>query len=188
MKKRILKSNGTVEVMDFEMVVESYKNLVARIAKRYKGLYITEDDMQEGYLGLWRAFMTYDEEHCFSTHATWKIRQRFHEVKSRELAARRSTMGKTFVNMEFDLGDGNQVGDMIEDKNAQFEEDVLNSDFITYIKTNLNESEMDLLAYNFGYVKAEDLAKKYNIGISGITNRNARFKVKLEKLISDYNK
>ena len=188
MKKRIVRSNGKTEVMDFEMVMNSYKNLVAKIAKRYKGLYITEDDMQEGYLGLWRAFTTYDEEHCFSTHATWKIRQRFHEVKSRELAVRRSTIDKTFVNMEFDLGDGNQLGDMIEDKNAQFEQDVLNSDFIAYIRANLNESEMDLLAYNFGYVKADDLAKKYNIGTSGITNRNARFKVKLGKLIADYNK
>ena len=65
MKKRILRSNGKTEVMDFEMVMESYKNLVAKIAKRYKGLDITEDDMQEGYLGLWKAFTTYDEEHCF---------------------------------------------------------------------------------------------------------------------------
>lgn len=188
MKKRILRSNGKTEVMDFEMVMESYKNLVAKIAKRYKGLDITEDDMQEGYLGLWKAFTTYDEEHCFSTHATWKIRQRFQELKSREVAARRSTMGKIFVNMEFDLGDGNQVGDMIEDENAQFEENILNSDFIAYIKANLNESEMDLLAYNLGYVKVDDLAKKYNIRKSGVTNRNARFKVKLEKLIADYNK
>ena len=77
---------------------------------------------------------------------------------------------------------------MIEDQNAQFEENILNSDFIEYIRENLNESEMDLLAYNLGYVKVDDLAKKYNIGKSGVTNRNARFKIKLEKLIADYNK
>ncbi len=188
MIKNILKSNGETVQMNFEDVINNYSGLVVKIARRYRGLNLTEDDMQEGYLGLWKAFTTYDEEHCFSTHATWKIRQRFQELKSREVAARRSTIGKTFVNMEFDLGDGNQVGDMIEDENAQFEENILNSDFIAYIKANLNESEMDLLAYNLGYVKVDDLAKKYNIRKSGVTNRNARFKIKLEKLIADYNK
>ena len=188
MKKLIVMSNNEVKEMNFEETMEQYKGLIIRIAKRYNGINLTEDDMQEGYLGLWKAFTTYDEEHCFSTHATWKIRQRFQELKSREVAARRSTIGKTFVNMEFDLGDGNQVGDMIEDENAQFEENILNSDFIAYIKANLNESEMDLLAYNLGYVKVDDLAKKYNIRKSGVTNRNARFKIKLEKLIADYNK
>ena len=188
MKKNIKMSNGQVITMDFEMAMKQYNNLVARIAKKYRGIDIDEDDMQEGFLGLWKAFSTYDEEHCFSTHATWWVKQRFQELKSKEIAARRDTRNKTFVNMEFDLGDGNRLGDMIEDTNAQFEDDVLNSDFIQYIKSKLNESEMDLLIYNLGYVQVIQLAKKYGVTKAAITNRNAKFKIKLQKLIAEYNK
>ena len=67
MKKLIVMSNNEVKAMDFEETMEQYKGLIIRIAKRYKGINLTEDDMQEGYLGLWKAFTTYDEKHCFST-------------------------------------------------------------------------------------------------------------------------
>ena len=189
MKKRILRSNGKTEVMDFEMVMESYKNLVAKIAKRYKGLDITEDDMQEGYLGLWKAFTTYDEKHCFSTHLTWKLKERFQHLKSAEVSSKRDTREKTFVNLEYDLGDGNTVGSMIPDENSSnFENDIFDRDIIRYIKDNLNEFEMDLLAFNLKYIKATDIIEKYDTTKQNVSNKNARFKVKLRKLIEDYNR
>ena len=70
---------------------------------------------------------------------------------------------------------------------SNFEDSIMEKGFIEYIKNNLTEPEMDLLAYNLGYVKIKDIAEKYSIGKSGVTNRNAKFKIKLEKLIREYN-
>lgn len=187
MEKKIVLSNGTVEVMNFETVMKKFHGIMVRTIKRYKGCQFGEDDLQEGYIALWDAFTTYDEVHCFSTHATWKIRGAFAAIKTYELSPIRTTLDKEFINMEFDLGDGKQVGDLIEDTNAQFVDKVMESDFIEFIKANLNEAEMDLLAYNLGYLKIKDIAEKHSIGKSGVTNRNARFKIKLQKLISQYN-
>lgn len=187
MNKNILLGNGTVKVMDFEGVMKQFTPLMVQVIKKYRGLNITEDDMQEGYIALWKAFTTYNEEHCFSTHATWKVRQAFAKMLTHETSPVRDKSGKQFLNLEFDLGDGNAVGDMIEDTNSQFENDILESNFISFIKSNLKDIEVDLLAYNLGYVKVKDIAEKYSIGKSGVTNRNAKFKIKLEKLIKQYN-
>ena len=187
MKKNILLGNGTVEVMDFEMVMQKFHGIVVRNIKRYRGDQFGEDDLQEGHIALWEAFNTYDEVHCFSTHATWKIRGAFAAIKTHESSPVRNKEGKEFINMEFDLGDGKQIGDMIEDINSQFEDSIMESSFIDYIKSNLNEAEMDLLAYNLGYMKVKDIAEKYSIGKSGVTNRNAKFKMRLQELIRQYN-
>lgn len=187
MIKKIVMSNGTAVEMTFEEAMNQYTGLVIRIAKKYKGIDFTEDDMQEGYLGLWKAFTTYDEVHCFSTHATWIVRQRFQHLKVIELSARRDTRDKVFLNMEYDLGDGNQVGSLIPDESSNFEQDILDSDIIQYVKRNLNEMEMDLLAFNLGYVQAKQLVEKYQTTKQNIANKNARFKLKLQKLILKYN-
>lgn len=188
MIKNILKSNGETVQMNFEDVINNYSGLVVKIARRYRGLNLTEDDMQEGYLGLWKAFDSYDEKHCFSTHATWQVRQRFQYLKTLETSPVRDTRGKEFVHMEYDLGDGNTLGNVIVDEKSEFEQDILNSDIIQYIKENLNELEMDLLAFNLGYVQAKYIVEKYNTTKQNIANKNARFKVKLQKLIENYNK
>lgn len=188
MIKNIIRTSGLTEEMDFEKVMENYTALVVKIAKRYRGLDPTEDDMQEGFLGLWKAFESYDEIHCFSTHATWMVRQRFQHLKVVETSPRRDTRDKKFLHMEFDLGDGNQLGDMIADDNAEFEQSILNSDVIQYIKRNLNEFELDLLAFNLGCVQAKSIVEKYNCTKSNVSNRNAKFKVKLQNLIETYNR
>ena len=189
MKKLIVMSNNEVKEMDFEETMEQYKGLIIRIAKRYKGINLTEDDMQEGYLGLWKAFTTYDEKHCFSTHLTWKLKERFQHLKSAEVSGKRDKREKTFVNLEYDLGDGNTVGNMIPDENSsKFENDIFDRDIIRYIKDNLNEFEMDLLAFNLKYIKATDIIEKYDTTKQNVSNKNARFKVKLRKLIEDYNR
>lgn len=187
MKKNILKSNGEVISMTFEEVMDSYKGLIVKVAKTYKGMFLTEDDMQEGYLGLWKAFSSYDEQHCFSTHAMWMVRQRFAHLKKIETSPKRDTRGKDIIHMEFDLGDGNELGDMLEDLESQFEQSIIDRDVIQYIKNNLSPIEMDLLAFNLGYVQAIEIAHKYNTTKSNISNKNAAFKAKLKKLIQKYN-
>lgn len=187
MKKMIVRSNGTKVEMDFELLMENYGGLVTKIAKKYKGMDLTQDDIQEGYLGLWNAFRTYNEVNCFSTHATWKVRQRFQHMKTNEVALKRDTREKKFVNMEYDLGDGNTAGDMIEDVNARFEDDLIESELLRYIKQNLNEFEMDLLLFNLGHIKAKAIVEKYETTKSNVSNRNARFKEKMQKLIITFN-
>ena len=94
-----------------------------------------------------------------------------------------------YVNLEYDLGDGNTVGSMIPDENSlNFENDIFDRDIIRYIKDNLNEFEMDLLAFNLKYIKATDIIEKYDTTKQNVSNKNARFKVKLRKLIEDYNR
>ena len=187
MVKNIIKSNGTSVKMDFEMVMKAYGGLVRKIAKHYKGIYITEDDMQEGYLALFKAFKTYDEINCFSTHATWIVRQRFQHLKVKEVALKRDLRDKTVISMEFDLGDGNTLGEMIEDTNSQFEDSLIDSELIRFIKSNLTEFEIDLLAFNLKYIKAKTIAEKYGMTKQAVSNRNASFKQKIKKLINYYN-
>lgn len=187
MIKLIIRSNGDNKRMEFNEVMNSYTGLMIKIAKKYKGFDLTEDDMQECYLALWKAYSDYDEVHCFSTYATTVIAQHFQNLKNYEVAEMRSTIDKKFLNMEYDLGDGNQLGDMIADDNCNFEQSIMDKDIIQYVKSNLSEMEMDLLAYNFGYVTGVSLAEKYGVRKSAITNRNARFKIKLRKIIEQYN-
>ena len=47
---------------------------------------------------------------------------------------------------------------------------------------------MDLLAFNLKYIKATDIIEKYDTTKQNVSNKNARFKVKLRKLIEDYNR
>lgn len=189
MTKRIIRSNGEVVEMDFERVMKEYSGLMVKVAKKYKGMSLTEDDMQEGYLALLKAFNSYDEETCcFSTHATWKLRERFMHLKAKEIAKKRDIRDKKIVNMEFDLGDGNMLGDMIEDVNSQFEQSFIDGEIIRYIKSNLDEFEMDLLAFNLKMIKAKSVVEKYNMTKSAVSNRNSKFKIKLKKLIEDYNR
>ena len=50
---------------------------------------------------------------------------------------------------------------MIPDENSSnFENDIFDRDIIRYIKDNLNEFEMDLLAFNLKYIKATDIIEK----------------------------
>lgn len=187
MIKLIVKSNGENERMEFKDVMNSYAGLIVKIAKKYKGLNLTEDDMQECYLALWKAYSNYDEVHCFSTYATVVVGQHFQNLKNYEVAEMRNSIDREILNMEYDLGDGNQLGDMIADDNCNFEQSIIDKDIISYVKSQLSDMEMDLLAYNFGYVTGVSLAEKYGVRKSAITNRNARFKIKLRKIIEQYN-
>lgn len=189
MKKSIVMSNNTVVEMSFEEAMNEFKGLIIRVAKTYKGMNLTEDDMQEGYLGLWKAFTTYDEKHCFSTHLTWKLKERFQHLKSAEVSMKRYTGDKSFVNMDFDLGDGNTVGSMIADEDStNFERNVFDRELILYIKSNLSDFEMDLLSFNLKQIKATEIIEKYETTKQNVSNKNARFKVKLRKLIDSYNR
>lgn len=187
MKKQIKLQSGNMRAMTFEEVLVAYKPLVIKIAKHYNKQGLNEDILQDGYLALWKAYSTYNGETRFSTHAYWLVRQEYKRIQNKNLAVKRDKREKEILNMEYDLGDGNMLGDLIADETSNFEQAVLDKDFIEYIKVSLNNFEMDLLAFNLGYVQAKDLVEKYSTTKQNISNKNSRFKKKLEEIIKKYN-
>lgn len=187
MTKNIIFKNGISKEMTFEEVMVTFKKLVIKIAKKYKGLRMTEDDIQEGYLALWKAYETYNEIHCFSTHATWVLMSKFAHLVSYETSPVRDTTDKKFVSLDYTFEDGGKVEELISDVNSDFHQSILDSELLLYIKSNLTDFEIELLAFNTGYITCKYICEKHELSKSCVSNRNARFKVKLRKLIEVYN-
>jgi len=196
MMKTIVKSNGLSERMNFEQVMVEFKGIITKMIKKYYGLNVgvidMEDLMQEGYMAMWKAFDTYNEENCFSTHLTWKLRERFTHLTVNATQEKRDSSKYKMINLEFEIdgnGDKNTtIQDVVADEKVNIEKSITESGLIKFIKENLNEFELKLLLVNLGELKLVDLANEMNVTRQNVSQRNKKFKIKLKALIEEYNK
>ena len=71
---------------------------------------------------------------------------------------------------------------------VNIEEDFIDKNFITFLMSNLNDFEKDLLQANLKNIAFKDICIKYEMKKTTISNRNWKFKEKIKGLIELYNK
>nr|WP_297936456.1 hypothetical protein [uncultured Lachnoclostridium sp.] len=193
MKKLIVMNNGEKRVMEFEEILNQFRGVALKELLKYKnGGAITEDDLQEMDIVIFKALKSYDEYHCFTTHLTWKLRQYFTHTAVNAKRQKRDTSAVTILNLDMKVSDGKggnemDLHEMLTDDAASFEDKLMDQAFIAYIASNLDDFEMKLLAVNLGNMRVIDLADEYNTSKQNINNKNRRFKAKLLQLINDFN-
>lgn len=193
MKKTILFKDGQKKVMECnEEFLNMFRGLGMNILKRYKSrMNVTEDDLQDIDVTIFEAFLSYDEEHCFTTHLFNQIRGKFSNQINKAKTIKRDTSKLTIINLEYNFNnDGDRittVADIISD-GYNIEDDFIENDFISYLMNNLDEFELDMLAANLKRIQFKEICEKYNLKKTTLSNRNWKFKQKLKDLISEYNK
>ena len=79
-------------------------------------------------------------------------------------------------------------GEVVEYSDVNIEEDFIDKNFITFLMSNLNDFEKDLLQANLKNIAFKDICIKYEMKKTTISNRNWKFKEKIKGLIELYNK
>ncbi len=196
MKKLIILTNGQerqAKEMTIEEVITNYSKLIRRTIITYVGYEVfsnnAENLMQEGNIICWKAFESYDEQHCFSTHLEWQLKGRLQQiVKAKKTKKRDDESFKTVnINDSTSFDSTKTYEEYIADESITFEEEHQSNELIKYLKTQIKEDELDLLSLNLGYTTITELAAKTGKTKASVSYRNKRFKSKLVKIITNYN-
>lgn len=192
MKKNIVLSNGNVVEMGIEEVLNQFEKQIRRTTIEYIGFDAFENDeedlMQEGRIQCWKAFETYNEKNCFSTHLTWTLKGRLQALVKAKATQKRNMKDFKTVNIDSEVSfDSNKtVQDYIADENIAFVEEFENKEMTSLLLANINEDEQDLLLLNMGLITVTEIAKKTGTSKANISFKNKRFKQKLAKILADY--
>lgn len=192
MKKLIIINNGENKLMGIEEVLKNFRGIVITSFKKHKnGGIITEDELQELDIVIFKAFQTYDEEHCFTTHLIWKLKQYITHISTNAKRQKRDTSNYEILNLDMKIGGSKgdkemELHEMLADSN-DFVSSYIDREFIKFIASNLNEFELKLLAINLGNGRIVDLAEEMGTTKQNISNRNRKFKIKLKQLIDEFN-
>ena len=199
MRKNIVLPNGEVRRMECnEEFLNMYRALAIDTVKKYRKGYTTQlsqDELQELDIDIFKAFMSYDEIHRFSTHLVWKIKSRLGgeitDKKQREKSGNNSSMFK-FVDLDYKLEDGKgdsyqTIHDVVADETVNVSGNFEEEDFFKFISKNLNEIEVDLVEVLIGEKRDIEVAKKFNKSKSRISKIKSDMIKKLQVLVEDYN-
>lgn len=166
MIKSVVTKNEVVR-MNFEEVLTNYRPFAMKCLTKYKnGGFITEDDMQEIDIVIFKAFNDYNEIYCFSTHLVWKLKQYFVHMATNAKRMKRDSSQFEILNLDMNVGkDGEgetSLHELLTDENANFEQRLQDREFLKYISESITESEMDLLGALLGRIKPIELAQQQN--------------------------
>lgn len=193
MKKNIVLSDGSIIRMGIEQVLEHYNKQIRRTIINYIGFDAFEADkedlMQEGEIQCWRAFETYNEENCFSTHLTWTIKGKLQALVKQKATQKRNNEEFQIVNIDSETSfDSNKtVQDYIADDRVHFEEEFTNKEMMKFILDNIDKNEHDLLMLNLGLKSVTEMANESGTSKANISYKNKRFKKKLASILQQYN-
>jgi len=191
MMKTIVTKNEVVR-MNFEEVLASYRPFAMKCLNKYKnGGFITEDDMQEIDIVIFKAFNDYNEIHCFSTHLVWKLKQYFVHMATNAKRMKRDDSNFEILNLDMNVGkdgEGEQsLHELLTDEKTNLEQGFQDKEFLKYISDNITESELCLLSVLLGRIKPIELAQQQNTSKQNISGKLRRFKSKLADLVANYN-
>lgn len=195
MKKFIVRNsrNGLESrMMGIEEVLEEFRGQAYKKMQEYKkGGIITEDDRQELDIVIFKAFQSYDEKHCFSTHLGWQLRSFLTEYRSYATCQKRNPQKYEFYSLDYtsSADDNKEVemyGMLADDENV-IEAKSIDKDLLRFIVSRLNPTERQLLAVSLGLKDLIEVAREAGTSKQNISNKNKRFKTKLLQLIQEYN-
>jgi len=186
-EKELLKLAKTNE-MAVEELLQKYKPLVIKIARRYFLLSGDIDDLiQEGMIGLYKAIIGYDEtkDARFITFATICITRQLQSLIRKEHAQKNFAFWELFdsdllENLDVPSNAENPEERAISNQNMEY--------IISQIKSLLSKFELEvLMKYLSGYSYTQ-IAGDCNVNKKSVDNALARLRSKLSHLLDDINK
>lgn len=192
MKKNIVLSNGNVVEMGIEQVLTQFEKQIRRTIIDYIGFDAFENDeedlMQEGRIQCWKAFESYNEKNCFSTHLTWTLKGRLQAIVKARATKKRDAGDFKMVNIdsETSFDSTKTIQDYIADESIAFEEEFGNKEMMRYLLLNISEDEHQLLMLNMGMKTVTEIAKETGTSKANISFKNKRFKQKLAKILNEF--
>lgn len=193
MKKNIVLSNGNVIEMGIEQVLAQFDKQIRRVIIEYIGFDAfdanEEDLMQNGRIQCWKAFETYNEKNCFSTHLTWSLKGMLQQLVKNKKAQKRDSGSFKMVNIdsETSFDSTKSIQDYIADDSVNYESDFQDKELMKYLLKNIKEEEHIYLMLNLGYTTVTKLAEKTGTSKANISYKNKRFKANLLNLMNKYN-
>lgn len=193
MKKNIVLSNGKVEEMNIEGVLAQFDKQIRRTIIDYIGydafMANEEDMLQEGYIQCWKAFETYNEKNCFSTHLTWTIKGRLQALVKAKSTKKRDMSDFKIVNIdsETSFDSTKTIQDYIADDNIHIENEFQDRQLLEFLLDNIKNEEIQFLYLNLGLITITEIAKQTGTSKANISYKNKRFKAKLQNILLEYN-
>lgn len=186
--KKLIISKDKARLMNIDEVLEEFRPAAYKLFKKYsKCTDVTEDDIQELDIAIFKAFQSYDEKHCFSTHLTWKVRR---YITSKTRIFLRSMYGQGFEikNLDYVIDENTALHELISDDSVNIEFDSIQSDLINYIKEKSNIVEQGLVDVYLGEMTMAALAKKINRTPQTVCMASTKFKKRLTGLMKRYDR
>lgn len=191
MKKLIVSNKGS-KFMGIEEVLEEFRGFAC---KTYlilsKGFVVNEDEKQELDIIIFKAFQTYDEKHCFTTHLVWHIRKYVKQRLSFITTQKRDMSKYQMLNFDYSIDNGDDsntsLHDLISDDSINVESTCIDIELINFIRSNLKPLELRLLEVNLDKISLKQMAEELNTSRQNVNNMNSRFKKKLLKLMKKFN-
>ena len=193
MKKNIVLSNGKVEKMNIEGVLAQFDKQIRRTIIDYIGydafMANEEDMLQEGYIQCWKAFKTYNEKNCFSTHLTWTIKGKIQALVKAKRTQKRDMSDFKIVNIdsETSFDSTKTIQDYIADDNIHIENEFQDRQLLEFLLDNIKNEEIQFLYLNLGLITITEIAKQTGTSKANISYKNKRFKTKLQNILLEYN-
>lgn len=193
MEKIIILKNSKVTMKCDENFLKMFRGFAYKTFILYSKVdYINDDERHELDITIFEAFKKYNYEFGveFSTYLVWSIRGYVSKNISYNKAIKRDYSN---ISLEINLNSDERnksikISDTIIDYNINIEEQVEDKEFIEYITKKLNKFENRLLDMNLKKIKMIDLVKETGKSKANINNYNVRFKKKLLRIISEFNK
>ncbi|MGL5067247.1 MAG: hypothetical protein ACRC6T_05380 [Sarcina sp.] len=168
-----------------EEFIERYKKIVVAVSKRYS---INHKDVEEDILYfILQAFHSYENQETKFTTWLWQVVQQNYINKINTSKTKKNDSG-SFKHISLDIESDSDINPRdsfgVEDNEIY---NLYEKDFIEFIISNLDDFEIDLLQANLKVIQFKDICIKYNLKKNTLSNRNSKFKEKLESLIWKYN-
>lgn len=195
MKKSIILGNGNVKFMEFNNeFLNMYRGLAKKtFAEMKKKLIseITEDELQELDIIIYKSFKKYDEIHAFSTLLTWEVKSYTMKNIKNETAKKRSRVDVKIVSLDAEIDEEkgeNLIYNLVADNNVNIALETEDSELLKYISNKCNDTEKAILLALLDKISYGQVAKITNKSSGNVTNHKNRLIKKLNLWISNYNK
>ena len=187
MEEKELLSKAKTDEKAVELLLEKYKPLVIKIARRYFLLCGDIDDLvQEGTIGLYKAIKSYDENSTasFMTFASVCIKRQLQSLIRKEHTQKNS--------MFLDLFDSDLLEHLdIPTNKENPESQAISHQNMVYInqqiKTLLSKFEYEILQKYLSGLSYTQIAEECNVPKKSVDNALNRLRNKLSHLLDDIN-
>lgn len=198
----MMNENGVREQIEitYEEVLKKFQNLAYKKAREFNyiaemfGEYDFEDLVQEANIGLYEAYISYDDtkNYVFSTLATRCIENRYKLIIRSKNRQKREGEKETNISLDkkSSFGDGDEGRENYESIEAEYitnnlEENVISSILMEEINSELTEREKIYLLILIKEIKAIRVAEDLGISRAAVHKGLLKTKKKIKYLLEE---
>jgi RNA polymerase sigma factor (sigma-70 family) len=186
-RKNIVLAGGVVKAMNFEEVLNQFKDMINRAANETLGKIFynkpeREDLIQELNLQCWEAYERYDEKHAFSTYLHYRLQLGVNKYTMGNYAKKRQNNGISSLDEPLKGKNGQDMS--LAEKIGEFDGEMLSfefREFLVYLEKILSDDELMILTsmLNKKDFSVADLAIEWGVSRVTANNRFRKFKERL---------